>query len=198
MINLLPPETKKAYRYAKRNVKLLHWLAASVVGLVGLLIIGTYGLLSLQANVSKYSRQVDSIEVSLRDQHLKETKAQVQDITNSFKLVVKVLSQEVLFSQLLKQMATVMPKGANLTTLNIGKIQGGLDIAAAATDYNTATQVQVNLSDLANKIFAKADIVNIVCDSKSALNPNYPCTINIRALFADNNPFLFINQKAAL
>ncbi|HVC36357.1 MAG TPA: hypothetical protein VNE40_02850 [Candidatus Dormibacteraeota bacterium] len=197
MINLLPPDIKKAYRYAERNVTLTNWLVAAGLGLIGLAVLGTFGLLSIQANVNNYSQQVNAAQLSLQKQHLKETRAQVQDITNSFRLVVKVLSQEVLFSQLLKQMATVMPSGANLINLNLSKIQGGIDITAEATNYNTATQVQVNLADPANKIFTKADIINIVCDQKSARDPKYPCTVNIRALFASNNPYLLINQKAA-
>jgi hypothetical protein len=88
-----------------------------------------------------------------------------------------------------------MPANANLTGLDINGVQGGLDITANAADYKTATQVQVNLSDPANKIFEKADIVDIKCDGSA--NANYPCQVTIRALFAKNNPFLFINNRAA-
>ncbi|HYH36468.1 MAG TPA: hypothetical protein VD706_03145 [Candidatus Saccharimonadales bacterium] len=50
------------------------------------------------------------------------------------------------------------------------------------------------MADPKNKIFSKADIVSITCSDD---NSDYPCTINIRALFAPNNPFLFINNKDA-
>lgn len=195
MINLLPPETKAAYRYALGNVLLVRWVAAGVVGFIGLGLIGTYGWLQLHQSITHYQNQVSSLQVTLQKDKLTQTEAQVKDITGSFRLVVQVLSKEVLFSKLLKQMATVLPNGAYMTDLNISKIQGALDITAAATDYNTATQVQVNLADPSNKIFAKADIISIVCDSKNATDPSHPCTVTLRALFATNNPFLFINQK---
>ena len=88
-------------------------------------------------------------------------------------------------------MGAAIPAKASLTGISISKLSGGIDLTAAASDYNTATQVQVNLQDPANKIFDKADIINIVCSSTST-DPQYPCTITIRAQFSKNNPFLFI------
>lgn len=197
MINLLPPEIKQAYRYGLANVKLVRWVVAGFISLVGLGIIGTYGWLSLHQNIISYQNQVSATQATLKKQKQQQTYAQVRDISNSFRLVVKVLGQEVLFSKLLTQMGKAMPSGSYLTDLSIGKVQGGLDISARATDYNTATQVQVNLADPANQIFAKSDIVSIVCDSANATDSTHPCLITMRALFAKNNPFLFINQKGS-
>ena len=97
-------------------------------------------------------------------------------------------------------MAAAMPQGANLTSLSItSTAQGsGLGITAEATNYTTATQVQINLADPANGIFSKADIVNITCASAnngSSQNSQYPCKVTLQAQFAANNQFLFINQK---
>ena len=196
MINLLPPDVKSSYRYARRNVSLRRWLFAFAVAFVGLGIISTYGLLSIKQSTNHYTKQIASSQQLFTTEKFSQTQTQVQDISNSFRLVVQVLGQEVLFSQLLKQIAATIPSNANLTGLNINQTQGAIDISAITTDYNTATQVQVNLADPANKIFSKADIVSITCGNVNALNPKYPCTINIRALFATNNPFLFVNSKA--
>ncbi len=195
MINLLPPEVKQSYGYARRNVQLRRWVAICLVALLGLGVITTYGLLRVRQQTTQYSHRVAATQQMFRQENFAATQQQVQDISGSFKLVVKVLGQEVLFSQLLKQIAATIPAKANLTGLNINQTQGGIDITAVATDYNTATQVQVNLADPANKIFSKADIVSVTCNSANNLNPKYPCTVNLRALFAANNPFLFINSK---
>lgn len=196
MINLLPPDIKQDYYYAGRNVRLLRWVVASVAAVILLGGIGTYGWLNLHQSTTSYSNQVAGAQQQLKAAKLTQTNAQVQDITNSFRLVVKVLSQEVLFSKLLKQMATVLPQGSYLTGLNITSIQSGsgLDITVNATNYQTATQVQVNLADPNNKIFTKADIENITC-GKTATDPTHPCVVTLRAQFAPNNPFLFINQQ---
>jgi Tfp pilus assembly protein PilN len=166
-----------------------------LVALVGLGAITTYGLLKLQQSTTHYNNQIASTQKLFQQEDFAGTQKQVQNISSSFRLVVKVLGQEVLFSELLKQIAATIPPNANLTSLNINQTQGGIEIAADATNYNTATQVQVNLADPANKIFSKADIENISCNSANAVNPRYPCTVNIRALFSPNNPFLFINSQ---
>ena len=199
MINLLPPDVKASYQYARRNVGLRKWLAAFLITLVGLGAIATYGLLTLKQSTEHYTKDIAQTEAIFKKEQFAETQKRVQDISSNFKLVVKVLSQEVLFSQLLTQVATTIPKNASLSGLTISQVQGAIDISAVATDYNTATQVQVNLADPANKIFSKADIVSITCDAKatatSAIPFKYPCSVSIRALFAPNNPYLFINSK---
>lgn len=195
MINLLPPDVKLGYRYARRNVEMRRWVVICVVALVGLAGLATFGLLRLHQATDDYNGRIAATQHLFQQEDFAGTQKRVQDISNSFKLVIKVLSQEVLFSELLKQIAATIPANANLTGLNINQAQSGLDISAIATDYNTATQVQVNLADPANKIFSKADIVSITCSNTNALNPKYPCTVDIRALFASDNPFLFINSK---
>jgi hypothetical protein len=197
MINLLPPELKTGYTYARRNVVLRKWAVAFLVALAGLGILTTYGLLTLQQSTNDYSRRNAAAEAAFRREKSSAIQKQVKDISNNFKLAVKVLSQEVLFSQLIKQMAVAIPDNANLTGLSIPQTQGGLDITAEAKDYKTATQVQVNPSDPGNKIFDKADIVSIDCGGggDTSANSAYPCKVTIRALFARDNPFLFINNK---
>ena len=197
MINLLPPDLKDSYRYARRNVGLRKWVITFAIAFIGLGGLATYGLLTMQQQTNHYNQEVAKGEATLQKENFAGTQAQAQEVSNSFKLVVKVLGQEVLFSQLLKQIAATIPPKANLTGLNISQTTGGIDISAIAPDYTTATQVQVNLADPHNKIFSKADIVNIACSSTNAADPAYPCTVNIRALFSPNNPFLFINSKAA-
>lgn len=194
MINLLPPDIKQHYLYGARNTTLLRWSLAFVVGLLGLGVLATYGLLTLQNSSNSYSEQVATAQQQLAKQDLQGTEKQVKELSADFKLVVQVLSQEVLFSKLLRQIATVIPSSAILTGLTINQTSGGIDITAAAKDYDTATQLQLNLQDPANKIFSKADIVSITC-STSAQNASYPCSVQIRALFSNSNPYLFINSK---
>lgn len=195
MINLLPPDVKDSYRYARRNVALRKWAVLFAVALFGLGAIGTYGLLALQQSTNDYNRQIAVKEELFKKEDFSGTQAKVRDISSSFKLVIKVLSQEVLFSKLLQQIAAAIPSNAKLTGLNINQTKGGIDITAVATNYSTATQVQINLADPNNKIFSKADIVSISCGGANVTDKRYPCTVNIRALFANNNPYLFINSK---
>lgn len=198
MINLLPPDLKSDYRFARRNTSLLRQIVLLGVGLAGLAVVAAAGLMYLQQAANTYSAQAKTIEQSLAEQKQKEVEKRVQDISNSLKLAVQVLSQEVLFSQLLKRLAVVIPSNASLTGVTLSQLQGAIDLSARTVDYNSATQLQVNLADPTNKIFSKADIVSIICTSGSTdpAAAKYPCAVTIRAQFATDNPFLFINDKA--
>ena len=191
MINLLPEEVKQNIIYARRNTKLRRWIIVFIFSIIGVGVITVFGLFYIHQNIASYTTQNDKTRQELTAEHLEDTQKQVQNISNNLKLVVQVLSREVLFSSLIKQIAVAIPPNAVLTNLDISKTQGGLDLTASAIDYNTASQVQVNLQDPNNKIFDKADLVNISCGKTSG--SRYPCIVTVRAQFAQSNPFLFIN-----
>lgn len=198
MINLLPPELKLEYHYARRNTSLVRYVILLGIGVIGLAVVSATGLFYLQQSSKNYLAQAAVTEQSLKVQKQAQTEKEVQDMSNSLKLAVQVLSKEVLFSKLLQQLAVITPANASLSNLSISQVQGSVDITAKTADYGAATQLQVNLADPANKIFAKADIVSITCAAPTGApgKSQYPCTAVIRALFASNNPFLFINNKA--
>lgn len=195
----MPPEVKKSYFYAEKNEKLIRWVIMLVIGLIGIGAIATYGWVSLHKSIIYKQQSVVVLQSNLNKNHLVSTEKQVEAISNDFSLVVKVLSQEVVFSKLLTQMAGALPSGTNLTNLSINDTTSGsgLDITAEALNYNLATQVQVNLADPANGIFSKVDIVNITCNNQTSAGTvaAFPCIVKLRAQFAKNNQYLFINQK---
>lgn len=205
MINLLPPDTKQSLLYARRNTILLRWMSALAASIAVLAVVVLGGHLYINHSIANTNKQIADTQEQLKLQKLETTQKRVQDISTSLKLVVQVLSKEVLFSKLLRQIGSAMPDQTILTGLSINKLQGGIDLQARATDYKTATQVQLNLADPNNKIFDKADIVNVKCDDQSQASStttsidspfaDYPCFITLRAKFATNNPFLFINDK---
>lgn len=197
MINLLPAEVKQNYGYARRNSSLLHILISFIIGIIGLAAIVAAGVLYLHQSANSHNQQAAKTEASLKEQKQAEVEKQVEDISSSLKLAVQVLSKEVLFSQVLKQLAVVIPSNVRLSGVSITEFGGGIDVSADATNYQAATQLQINLADPENKIFAKADIVNITCGTQPGVVTRYPCKAVVRAQFADNNPFLFINSNAA-
>lgn len=193
MINLLPPSQKQSLAYARKNALLVKWLAglsAAAFGLGFLIIAGQFYIDQATAIIKD---DTENAQQRLEEQNIDQTQSRVQEISNTLNLVVQVLSQQVLFSDLIRQVGAAIPPGAVLTNLNINEIEGGIDLAADAIDYNTATQVQVNLEDPANRIFASADILNIRCEQDS--EDPYPCRISMRALFGENSQFLLISDS---
>ena len=198
MINLLPPDLKASYHYGRRNRSLVRWITLMSASLVVAAALIGGGYLYLAQEVKTNTEQITATTEQLNAQNLASTQKQVTAISNNLKLAVSVLSKEILFSQLLKQLASVTPNNTILTNLTIAQAQGGVDITAQTANYDAATQLQVNLADPKNKIFSKADIVSISCTNTGGnpLAAKYPCTATLRALFATDNPFLFINSGA--
>jgi Tfp pilus assembly protein PilN len=202
MINLLPSEMKQNYRYARRNRRLLYWAVALVVAITGVAAITAGGLLLMGRSINQNRTDIAAIEARLNTQDIIGTQKEIGTISNNLKLMVTVLSKEVLFSKLLVQLGNTIPANVILTNLSISQTEGAIDITARAVDYNAAAQLQANLADPGNKIFSKADIVNITCSSatgpgENKAAANYPCTTTIKALFASDNPFLFIHTPKA-
>lgn len=190
MINLLPPALKQAYRYGRINRHLTHWIYVLIFSVIGVLVITGIGYIYLNQTTENYKNQVAATNAQLAAQNLSTVQKEVKDISNNLNLVVNVLSKQVIFSELLTQIATLLPGDTNLTGLSISQAQGAIDISAAAKTYASATQMQVNLSDPKNGVFSKADIVSINCSGTTT----YPCTVVLRALFASNSSYMLIND----
>lgn len=195
MINLLPPETKANFGYARRNLTLRNWVITLAFVLVGVGGLFTYGVINLHQSVLHYQNQVSAAQDNLKKEKQAETEKKVKDISSSLRLATQVLGTEVVFSKLITQIGAAIPPGAVLTSLNINKANAGLDLTANAKDAATATQVQVNIGSSNDKIFAKADIISITKKGTKTEKPDpYPYVVTLRALFNSNNQFLFINQ----
>lgn len=193
MINLLPAELKQDYRYARLNRRLLHWAAGFAAAILGVAVIASVGIFAMKNSSSTYQERIAVTQSELASADVDGVQQQVTQISNNLKLMVTVLSKEILFSKLLTRLGTITPSNVALTDLSISQTEKAIDITAQTASYDAATQLQVNLADTNNQIFSKADIVSITCSSKPT-NPAYPCTADIRALFTSNNPFLFINS----
>lgn len=197
MINLLPQELKEEYRFARYNRQLVKWSLAFLCAMLGVTVITGAGVLVMNSSIDSYKSKVATAQAHLSSENINGVERQVATISDNLKLMVDVLSKEVLFSKLLEQLGTITPSNVILTDLSIAQSDSAIDITAETTNYNAAAQLQANLTAPGNQIFSKADIVSISCVSSAsqATNPNYPCTATLRAAFTSTNPFLFINSR---
>ncbi len=197
MINLLPPDTKQTYVYAHRNTGLSRLVTGLSFGLVGVIVVLASAFFILQQQTDIYKDSIAISEADLKNEQEAETIAKVTGINDSIKLSVDVLSQEILFSELLRQVGSIMPRGTVLQSLSLSNnFSGALDLEAGAINYAAASQVQVNLQDASNKIFAKADLNDIQCaEGDEAAGMAYPCTVSLRALFGENTSFFLISPE---
>lgn len=193
MINLLPSNVKQDLFYARRNTRLRGWLFAFGLSLAGVCLIIAGGALYMQNSIEAHQVKVQESRDSLASQKPEQTRKRLEEISANTKLILQVLSREVLFSSLLRQLGASVPTNTVLQDFQLDKVQGGLALKAVATDIQAATQLQLNLADPKNKIFEKADIENISCDP--TVKTKYPCTVVLRALFAKDNPFVYISTS---
>jgi len=193
MINLLPPDFQKSVNYARRNSILLQACLAVLAVMAGVLMLLGFGHFYIATTTVRYEKDISTLQTSLQEQNVDQIKGEIQDLSGSVNLVLKVLSKEILFSKLLQQAGSVMPKGSSLSSIEISDDQKGIDISAGVDNYQVGTQVQINLSDPNNKLFDKVDLVSVQCNTQSS--GTYPCSARLRALFSDNSPYLFINNK---
>lgn len=191
MINLLPHGIKTDIAYARRNSRLRKWIIASVAALAGMCLIVGGGYLYMQQSIHNYSDQRNAAQAKLDSQNVAGTQKQIDEISNGTKLATQVLSREVLFSELIRSIASALPDGTTLKTLQIDQVQGGVQLDAEAASFDAGTQLQVNLQDPTNGVFEKADINNITCDP-AAQGKVYPCQVSLRALFNKNNSYTYI------
>jgi archaellum component FlaF (FlaF/FlaG flagellin family) len=194
MINLLPNDKKSDIIYARKNTLLLRWSLLLVVATIIVVVLIGAGNLYIKASEKSYNKQIADTTQTLQSENLTETQKKITDLSNNVTLIQKVLENTILFSKLLKQAGAVMPPGTVLSNLEISKVEGGIDLTAQAKDYKSATQIQVNLADPDNKVFEKVDILSINCSETS--DNGYPCSVNLRALFGDNSPYLFITKAS--
>jgi Tfp pilus assembly protein PilN len=198
MINLLPPEIKSDIVYARRNAILLKWLLVIILVLAGVILTVIAGQIFINQSKKNQTSQIEAGKTVLKKEELAKTQEQIKTLSDSIKLANDVLSKQIAFSKVLTRIGEVVPQGSVLTGLSINKLEGGIDLTAATKDYNTATQVQLNLQDPRNQIFEKADIIRIQCaengSATNVLRSLYPCDTTIRALFANNDNFLYINK----
>ncbi len=215
MINLLPKEQRDSIMYARRNVKLLRLCIAAIAVILVVVSMWGMGYFYVNKTAREYNRSIAQKRSNLKAQNLEETEVRIETFSNNLKLILQVLEKEVLFSKLLRQVGAVTPSGAILSNIELSEISGGIDLTVRAKNYDTATQVQVNLEDKGNKLFQKVDIVSVSCNAEDdeessgtstppnttqsaedSLSQDYPCTATLRALFNDENQFLFINKSA--
>jgi len=201
MINLLPPDIKEDYLYAHRNTRLRGWIIACGFALGGILLIVSAGLIYMQHSINAHGKEAEQTRLALQTQKISDIQKRVDGISANTKLAVQVLSREILFSKLIKEIGGALPEDAILKSLEINKaqggIQGGLQLNAAAGSFNSATQIQVNLQDPDNKVFDKADINSVSCGAAPNPSNKYPCEITLRALFGKNNSYFYIAPNQA-
>lgn len=195
MINLLPPETKKDRYYGRKNMVLLKWIALSIVLFFMLILSIGIGLGIMNRAISNANINKQVLAMSISDDKLNETEQYYNEFLNNVKTVTQILSKQVLYSSLLQQIGKVTPPGANLNSVSISSTDNALDLNFTISSPDIAPILQLNLQDQKNKLFERADIIQVNCQQKE--KADNPCTAQLRAEYKKDAMFIFINTVGA-
>ena len=201
MINLLPTQEKQNIIYARRNNILYKWILAAiaVIGLIILLTIA--GIIYIQLNIDNVRKSTITTQEAISNQKLEQSQKDLQKLSDNFNTVVKLLSNQVLFSKLLPKIASILPPNTALGSITLSdQTNSAVDMSINAKDRADANQAYANISNPSNGLFDKADLISISCadSTKSSTTDNpYPCTANIRATFSAEAKKSFINSLGA-
>lgn len=196
MINLLPPDIKQSLKYADYNNRLARLMIGLAIGLAGIVLVTSVGFIYLYQESKAYKSEVQLGEKKLEQRKEKETIARVEEISSSLKLVINVLSQEILFSKLIRQVGAQMPPNTVLQDLKLSsELTGALDLQVGASSYDAASQVQVNLMNSRNNIFESADIIRVNCGGSNNESTGYPCQASLRAILNKDSDFTLLNTS---
>lgn len=191
MINLLPPEHKRSLVFARRNTQLRRAIGGLGIGIGVLLLVLVTNYLILRQEIASYHRDTEVVEQELDQNNEAATLTRMREINSTLNVVVDVLSEQVRFADLFQQTGRIMPAGTVLQSLSLsGGASGGVNLQAGATSEYAASQILVNLQDPGNRIFEKADLLNITCNPDS--EDEYICSTSIRATFLPESQFSFL------
>lgn len=183
MINLLPKDYADSIRFGRQNTILRNWLAGLSAAILGMVFIVIAGWLYINQQAKDLRVNIITTNQQLKAQDLQKVQADAKTITGDIKVINKVLGSEVRFSDLIQAIGNDMPPGTVLGALSLTQTTGSIDLSASATDYASAAQIAVNLSDSKNNLFSKVDILTTNCGATTT-QTIYKCSATFKALFS--------------
>jgi len=191
MINLLPTGTKDERLYGRKNVLLIRLIGLSLTLFMVLITTIIISIIIMDKAISTANSNKQALDISISDNKLDETEKAYNDFLSNVKTVTQILSKQVLYSSLLQQIGQVTPPGANLNSVSISSTDNALDLNFTISRPDIAPILQLNLQDQKNKLFERADIIQVNCQQKEQ-NVS-PCTAQLKAEYRKDAMFLFIN-----
>lgn len=165
MINLLNNDEKNQYRAARLNLKLRGYFAFLSVTL--LLVAGIFaGGLMLTLNERKIAEQESATNNELVEKYA-PVSAQANSFTDNLKIAKLILSQEVLYSDMITRIAEALPSNAILTSLALDQqtLQKPITLNARVKSKDDAIILKTKLEE--SILFESVNINSIIEEDTS-------------------------------
>jgi len=174
MINLLSPDDKLQLRAARSNVLLLRYTILIIVTIVAVgLVFGSGFFITMQERTAaEQQQQNDSAKTAGYSTVRKNAEAFAQNLTTA----KKIISQEIIYSKLLTDIAKTLPRGSVLAdlSLNPDSLGKSVPLSARTKNYDGALRLKNTLEESA--LFADVSIVSI---NRDEARKDYPVSVNL-------------------
>jgi len=177
MINLLPDQEKRELRAARTNVLLLRyniiWLGAVV-----LLALATGGVYAILANEKATAEQTIQ-ENEAKAQEFAATSTEAEQFRNNLTTAKSILDNETTYSNVLVEIAQVVPSGVILENLDLdaGTFGQPTTFSAKARSYESALSLKEAFEN--SSIFTDVNFQSI--STAEANEGGYPVSIQLNA-----------------
>lgn len=144
MINILPPDLKQQIKFSHYNVTLLRYIFLVLLVLAGIAAIAWFSLEQMDTRILSAQSELKQLEEEADP--YKDTVAQSQELQQRFNSIEELLSSRSRYSQLLRDLASVMPEGSYLTSISLtGEEKTPLSLSATVPEYGDAAVLRDSL-----------------------------------------------------
>jgi Tfp pilus assembly protein PilN len=175
MINLVPDATRQELRYGRQNLIIMRYFLALLIIASAIAATFMVGLLALNRESGRINSKLEQQNVQLTT--YSEVLAEAKSLSDTIKTIEALLNREVKFSQLLTDIAALVPVGASLDGISLSNEEDTLNLTATIATQELAAVFQENLASSA--LFAVADISAINRTTTTAGSGAYSVTLTV-------------------
>lgn len=156
MINLLPPEFKEEVEYGRKNQRTISWATTVAFGILSLLIVTFVGKVTIQSAKGQAVAQKAAIEEQMKQVSLSDIEKRYNSFIDTTSSVKKIYSQEVLYSRLIRKLATLLPQDAKITNISLTDKDRALNLNFNNGSDGLGPVILVNLQNQGEQIAKKS------------------------------------------
>jgi Tfp pilus assembly protein PilN len=213
MINLIPDEIRINNRYALRNVRFIKYTMVALLTMAAIAAITGLSILNMNRTEDNLQKQSEDQRKQLASYKPVQTKS--KQLSDQITTINSLLARQIKFSELLPNIAKLMPPGAVLRELDFttSDILAGSSTTGGSAPASSSTQkpflIQASVKDRAiastllenikasKDIFTDADIVSVNqslkgvstdANSLPSINTRYPYDVTINAYLKKIDP----------
>ncbi len=180
MINLLPPDYKTEIQAARMNRALVGYLLFTIMGAAFLVasLAGTYYLLTQTRDSADIAREQNESRFS----EVMEAQQQASELRSNLAMAKSILDSEITYSDILLDIAALMPSGTILDELKLDKNIFGSETTITAYSRTNESALALKESFEKSDLFSNVSFQNI-SQSSSNENRDYPYTVSLNVTF---------------